>query len=39
MTTVDLSQTLLSADRSAMGRILEAIRRIHAHSAELVKTA
>jgi hypothetical protein len=36
-TTVGLSQTLLLADRSAMDHILETIRKIKAHSAELAK--
>jgi len=39
MTTVGLSQTLLLADRSAMDHILEAILKIHAHSAALAKKA
>jgi len=38
-TTVGLSQTLLLADRSAMDHILEAIRKIKAHSAALAKKA
>ncbi|MCX6909623.1 MAG: DegT/DnrJ/EryC1/StrS family aminotransferase [Verrucomicrobia bacterium] len=38
-TTVGLSQTLLLADRSAMDHILEAIRKIKTHSAELAKKA
>ena len=37
--TVGFSQTLLLADRSAMDHILDAIRKIKAHSAELVKGA
>jgi hypothetical protein len=32
-------QTVLLADRSAVDHILEAIRKIHAHSAALVKRA
>jgi perosamine synthetase len=36
-TTVSMSQTLLLADRSAMDDILEAIRKVQAHSAELAK--
>jgi len=35
-TTVGLSQNLLLAERSDMDHIIEAIRRIHAHSAALV---
>lgn len=35
--TVALSQTLLLADRSAVDHILDAIRKIQAHSAELAK--
>ena len=35
-TTVGLSQTLLLADRSDVDHIIEAIQRIHAHSAALV---
>ena len=38
-TTVGLSQTLMLTDRSAMDHILETIRNIHAHSAELAKKA
>ena len=38
-TTVGMSQTLLLADRSAMDQILEAIRKIQANSAALVKAA
>jgi hypothetical protein len=38
-TTVGLSQTLLLADRSHMDHIIEAIRKIHAHSAALAKKA
>ena len=34
-TTVGMSQTLLLADRSDIDHIVEAIRRIHAHSAAL----
>lgn len=36
-TTVALTQNMLLANRSDMDHILEAIRKIHAHSAELVK--
>jgi dTDP-4-amino-4,6-dideoxygalactose transaminase len=36
-TTVAMTQNLLLADRSDMDHILEAIRKIQAHSAELVK--
>jgi len=35
-TTVGMFQTLLLSDRSAMDNILEAIRKIQAHSAALV---
>lgn len=38
-TTVGMFQTLLLADRSAVDHILEAIRKIHAHSEALAKTA
>lgn len=38
-TTVGMSQTLLLADRSAMDHILDAIRKIKSHSAELAKGA
>jgi dTDP-4-amino-4,6-dideoxygalactose transaminase len=38
-TTVTMYQSMLLADRSAMDDILEAIRKIHAHSAELAKKA
>ncbi|MEA1950681.1 MAG: DegT/DnrJ/EryC1/StrS family aminotransferase, partial [Planctomycetota bacterium] len=38
-TTVGIFQTLLLADRSDMDHIIEAIRRIHAHSAALAKVA
>jgi perosamine synthetase len=37
--TVALSQSMLLADRSAMDHILDAVRKIQAHSAELVKAA
>jgi len=36
-TTVSFGQNMLLADRSGMDDILEAIRRIQAHSAELAK--
>jgi dTDP-4-amino-4,6-dideoxygalactose transaminase len=36
-TTVAFTQNLLLADRSDMGQIIEAIRKIHAHSAALAK--
>jgi perosamine synthetase len=36
-TTVAMTQNLLLADRSDMDHILEAIHKIHAHSAELAK--
>jgi len=36
-TTVGMGQNMLLADRSAMDHILEAIRKIKAHSAELAK--
>ncbi|HOX57953.1 MAG TPA: DegT/DnrJ/EryC1/StrS family aminotransferase [Candidatus Paceibacterota bacterium] len=36
-TTVSFSQTMLLTDRSAMDDILEAIRKVQAHSAALVK--
>jgi len=36
-TTVSFGQYMLLADRSGMDDILEAIRRIQAHSAELAK--
>ena len=38
-TTVGMFQTLLLADRSDMDHIIEAIRRIHAHSGTLAKLA
>ena len=38
-TTVGMGQTLLLADRSAMDHILEAIRKIKAHSTELARKA
>jgi dTDP-4-amino-4,6-dideoxygalactose transaminase len=38
-TSVGVFQTLLLADRSDMDHIIEAIRRIHAHSAALAKVA
>jgi len=38
-TTVGMFQTLLLADRSDMDHIIEAVRKIHAHSAELAKKA
>ncbi len=38
-TAVMMYQTVLLADRSAVDHILEAIRKIHAHSAALVKRA
>jgi len=38
-TTVTMYQSMLLADRSAMDHILEAIRKIHAHSAALAKMA
>ncbi|MCX6897763.1 MAG: hypothetical protein NT105_03605, partial [Verrucomicrobia bacterium] len=38
-TVVCFSHGLLMADRSAMDHILTAIRKIQAHSAELVKKA
>ena len=38
-TTVAMYQTLLLADRSHVDHIIEAIRKIHAHSAALAKTA
>lgn len=38
-TTVGLSQNLLLADRSSVDHILEAVRKIRAHSAELAKKA
>jgi hypothetical protein len=34
---VAFTQNLLLADRSDMGQIIEAIRKIHAHSAALAK--
>lgn len=37
--TVGISQSLLLADRTAMDHILEAIRKIQTHSAELAKLA
>ena len=38
-TTVAISQNMLLADRSDMDHILEAIRKVHAHSAALAKAA
>ena len=38
-TNVGVFQTLLLADRSDMDHIIEAVRRIHAHSAALAKVA
>ncbi len=38
-TTVALGQNMLLADRSAMDQILDAIRKIKAHSATLAKKA
>jgi perosamine synthetase len=38
-TTVALSQSMLLADRSAMDHIVDAIRKIQKHSAELAKNA
>ena len=38
-TTVGLSQSMLLADRSSMDHIIEAIRKVHAHSAALVNVA
>ena len=38
-TTVGMTQNMLLADRSDMDHILEAIRKVHAHSAELAKAA
>jgi dTDP-4-amino-4,6-dideoxygalactose transaminase len=38
-TTVGLSQRLLLADRGDIDHIVEAVRKVHAHSAELVKAA
>jgi hypothetical protein len=38
-TTVMMYQTVLLADRSAVDHILEAIRKIRAHSAALMKRA
>ncbi len=38
-TTVGMFQNMLLADRSDMDHILEAIRRIHAHSAAVAKVA
>jgi dTDP-4-amino-4,6-dideoxygalactose transaminase len=38
-TTVALSQSLLLAERTAMDHILDAIRKIHKHSAELAKSS
>jgi len=38
-TIIGMSQTVLLADRSAMDHILDAIRKIKAHSAELAKKA
>jgi dTDP-4-amino-4,6-dideoxygalactose transaminase len=38
-TTVGLFNTLLLADRSHIDHIIEAVRKIHAHSAELAKKA
>jgi hypothetical protein len=39
MTTVGFSHSLLMANRSAMDHILDAIRKIKTHSAELAKKA
>lgn len=36
-TTVGLSQNMLLADRSSMDHIINAVRKIHAHAAELAK--
>jgi perosamine synthetase len=38
-TTVAMSQNLLLADRASMDHIVEAIRKVHAHSAALAKAA
>ena len=38
-TTVAMTQNMLLGDRSDMDQILEAIQRIHAHSAEVAKAA
>ena len=38
-TTVGMYQSVLLADRSDMDHIVEAVRKIHAHSAELAKRA
>ena len=38
-TTVGIGQNMLLADRSAMDQILDAIRKIKAHSTELAKEA
>jgi perosamine synthetase len=38
-TTVGLTQRLLLADRTDIDHIVEAVRKVHAHSAELVKAA
>ena len=38
-TTVAMTQNMLLADRSAIDHIVEAIGKIHAHSAELMKVA
>ncbi|MCR4411062.1 MAG: DegT/DnrJ/EryC1/StrS family aminotransferase [Thermoguttaceae bacterium] len=38
-TTVGLFNTLLLSERSAMDHIIEAVRKIHAHSAALAKTS
>jgi len=38
-TTVGLFNTLLLAERSQVDHIVEAVRKIHAHSAELAKKA
>jgi perosamine synthetase len=38
-TTVGMSQRMLLADRGDLNHIVEAIRKVHAHSAELVKGA
>ena len=38
-TTVAMTQNMLLADRSDMDHIIEAIRKVHAHSVELAKAA
>jgi dTDP-4-amino-4,6-dideoxygalactose transaminase len=38
-TTVAFSQSLLLADRTGLDHIVEAIRKVHAHSAELAKAS